>query len=162
MKSNAHAWILSGLVVYKLHLLKLNCKKECLHLTVLWLSDGYEISKRKFQFIHYMFDLHSYLWTIQSIDWLSPWVLIIYNARTAAISISTVDWTLLWNDGMWRRRIIDAMTLAILALCWFDGSIEDVAEVKGREGRENTFNSMFFFRLLNPTDFECDGMHSAH
>lgn len=77
-----------------------------------------DISKRKFQFIRYMFDLQNYLWTIQSIDWLSPWIFIVHNTRDATISIATIDWTLLWNNWMWWWRIIDAMTLTVLTLCW--------------------------------------------
>lgn len=122
MKSNAHAWILSGLVVCKFNDFFIqffftlpSCK---------WVSDGYLISKSKFQFIRYTFDLHNYLWTIQSIDWLSPWIFVIHNTWTTTISVATIDWTLLWNHWMWWWRIIDAMTLTVLTLCW--GSNDDV------------------------------------
>lgn len=62
--------------------------------------------------------LQNYLRTIQSIDWLSPWIFIVHNARTATISVATIDWTLLWNNWVRWWRIIDAMTLTVLTLCW--------------------------------------------
>lgn len=87
-----------------------------------------------------MFDLHSYLWTIQSIDWLPPRILVIYDARTATISIATVDWTLLWNNWMWWWRIIDAVALTVLTLCWWGSDEWCSEEIKGRESEEIAFN----------------------